>query len=673
MAIEKFHLLRFVVPKNEVNFFRNTLYEKGFLHLRNVSSLSKPVLPTPDEISWLEEDIRKASEVLSIFEAFHPDKKTFVENFIPKKPIFSQKEIQKVREKQVFQETYSEVVSLWNHLKKAKDDLVKMKQLHSQLLPFSSFSFSFSDCKEYHRTKVVFLQAEGRKLEDLEQFEFLRTHAVIVPVRTLHQKKEVLHGFIVIYPTSLQEKIRVYLHRAGFKEYPFHSFVHSPNQELDTLQQRIYQLTEDIQKWEDILEEYRKQLPHMLLWKDVSINKAIRAEGMKKFAQTNNVAYIEGYIPSDQSNVLVQSLEEEFPTIYIDIVNEPTNPPVKLKNHRFIQPFEFLVRMYGLPRFGLIDPTALVGIVFIVLFGVAFADGLYGLSMMLLCAYSMKKYWYDKGTVSFFQMFFWAGFFAFLFGAFTESWAGDLFTISYLPANSFFVNLKSFVGVMNPSESFIALMVGVIYIGAFLQCTAILMSFLQRWKEKQYAEAFFNNLSWILFIPSAVIVAGQFLSPGYYPVPLVQYSQWLCLLSLLMIFAGGMIQSRNNIFKGIIKGFLNMYGIQSSYGVATLLGDVLSYLRLAALMIATSSMAMSFNLIASMFKSIPYVGVFIMIFMILFLNVFNFLLNIIGSFVHPVRLLFYEMFGRFYEDGGVEYHSYSQKFSNVFVVKEAKR
>jgi V/A-type H+-transporting ATPase subunit I len=82
---------------------------------------------------------------------------------------------------------------------------------------------------------------------------------------------------------------------------------------------------------------------------------------------------------------------------------------------------------------------------------------------------------------------------------------------------------------------------------------------------------------------------------------------------------------------------------------------------------------MSFNLIAGMFKSIPLVGIFITAFMILFLNIFNFLLNIIGSFVHPVRLLFYEMFSRFYEDGGIEYQSYSQKFTNVFVVKEAKQ
>lgn len=673
MAIQKLHLLRFVVPKNLVSQFRNTLYEKGVFHLRDVSSLSQPLLPNYDEVSHIENDIHKATEILSLFDTFQPEKKAFIENFIPNKPIFSKSEISSIQEKQQFQEFHQKVVSIWNQRLSSLDAIEHMRTLRQQLIPFSLFTFSFSDFQQMQRTKIVFLQAEGRKLEDLEQFEFLRKNAVIVPVYATHHKKEKIHGFIIAYPSFQQEEIQVYLNRAGLKEFPFQTLNRSPQQELVELEQKIQKHTEDVSKWEQALLDFKKQLPNIYLWKDFSMNKIVRANGIKHFAQTNSVAYVEGYTPSEQSCDTVRSLENEYPMIYIEVEENPQKPPVKLKNHPFIQPFEFLIRMYGLPRFGVIDPTALVGLVFIVLFGIAFADGLYGISMMAICAYAIKKYWFDKGTVSFFKMFFWAGFFTFLFGALTESWAGDLFTSSYLPETSIFVKLKDFVGVMNPSESFIVLMVGVIYVGAFLQCIAIFMSFLQRCKEKQFAEAIFNNLSWILFIPSAVIVAGQFLSPGYYPSVLVLISQWICIGSLVLIFVGGFLQSRNNIFKGIVKGFLNMYGIKSSYGVATLLGDVLSYLRLAALMIATSSMAMSFNLIAGMFKSIPLVGIFITAFMILFLNIFNFLLNIIGSFVHPVRLLFYEMFSRFYEDGGIEYHSYSQKFTNVFVVKEAKQ
>ncbi len=59
--------------------------------------------------------------------------------------------------------------------------------------------------------------------------------------------------------------------------------------------------------------------------------------------------------------------------------------------------------MYGIPRYGVIDPTALIGFVFIVLFGIAFADGIYGLSLMAICAYSMKKHKHDIGTVHFFK------------------------------------------------------------------------------------------------------------------------------------------------------------------------------------------------------------------------------------------------------------------------------
>ena len=35
---------------------------------------------------------------------------------------------------------------------------------------------------------------------------------------------------------------------------------------------------------------------------------------------------------------------------------------------------------------------------------------------------------------------------------------------------------------------------------------------------------------------------------------------------------------------------------------------------------------------------------------------FNFLINILGGFVHSVRLVFVEFFGRFYESGGESFH-----------------
>jgi V/A-type H+-transporting ATPase subunit I len=52
-----------------------------------------------------------------------------------------------------------------------------------------------------------------------------------------------------------------------------------------------------------------------------------------------------------------------------------------------------------------------------------------------------------------------------------------------------------------------------------------------------------------------------------------------------------------------------------------------------------------------MLRDIPYVGMFLFIIMLLAGHLFNFLISALGAFVHSMRLLFVEFFGRFYEGG----------------------
>ena len=82
-------------------------------------------------------------------------------------------------------------------------------------------------------------------------------------------------------------------------------------------------------------------------------------------------------------------------------------------------------------------------------------------------------------------------------------------------------------------------------------------------------------------------------------------------------------------------------------GVTGYFGDILSYSRLMALMLAGSVIAQVFNTIAAIPGNI-------VVFLIISLvgNALNFALNLLGCFVHDLRLQCLEYFGKFYEDGG---------------------
>ena len=92
-------------------------------------------------------------------------------------------------------------------------------------------------------------------------------------------------------------------------------------------------------------------------------------------------------------------------------------------------------------------------------------------------------------------------------------------------------------------------------------------------------------------------------------------------------------------------------------------GDILSYCRLMALMLAGAVIAQVFNTLGAMTGNII---AFIVIFLLG--HALNFGLNIIGAFVHTSRLEYLEFFGKFYRDGGRAFSPLAMKTNYYDVI-----
>ncbi|HNT44648.1 MAG TPA: hypothetical protein PKN85_09305, partial [Syntrophorhabdaceae bacterium] len=86
-------------------------------------------------------------------------------------------------------------------------------------------------------------------------------------------------------------------------------------------------------------------------------------------------------------------------------------------------------------------------------------------------------------------------------------------------------------------------------------------------------------------------------------------------------------------------------------GITAFIGDVLSYCRLLALGLTTSIVGTTFNMLGGLLRDIPYVGLFCFILVVVAGHLFNFVISLLGAFVHSMRLIFVEFFGRFYDAG----------------------
>ncbi|MEG2355508.1 MAG: V-type ATP synthase subunit I, partial [Clostridia bacterium] len=113
---------------------------------------------------------------------------------------------------------------------------------------------------------------------------------------------------------------------------------------------------------------------------------------------------------------------------------------------------------------------------------------------------------------------------------------------------------------------------------------------------------------------------------------------------IILVTAGR--EKSKNPFKRLISGLGALYGITSW------VSDLLSYMRLFGMGLATGVIGMVINqLVGMVFASGP-IGIVLGSALFVGGHLFNAGINILGAYVHSCRLQYIEFFGKFYEDGG---------------------
>jgi V/A-type H+-transporting ATPase subunit I len=662
MAIEKLLKLQFVVNHSDLHKFRNELFHQGIIHLRNISSKLNAFKANPAEEQSLRSKLNKINYLLELSERYSPKKSSFIDNFIPNKPIIEADLYQEADHDDYLNLRYQQIKNQEDLISNQQERMTTIESQLKELKPYQDYLFRFDELAQGRHLAVIFIESRNYHREDL-----LRLYPSLFKLALIEDAPgtEKENSFILVAPQSSLEEINKILKRSELQVFSVSHLKGSPAELIRELESEKERIRLQIQETTSSLSALSSENARLLLFKDLNEGQLARIRGEQFFTSSRHVSAIEGFISANDFPKLQKWLHDHFPQIYYAEYPADDTAPIKFNNKVFFAPFEFLLRMFGLPRYGMIDPTPVVTLLFLILFGIAFGDVIYGLTLFALCQLISKKYAHDQGTVRFMRMFKYAGISSAFFGMLTSSWAGDLVS-TYTPKSSLIHKIHSSLGLINTSEHVMTLMVAIIYLGVFAQMTGVAMSMLQSIKEKKWIQAIFDQLSWLFFMPSITLVVGQFLVPGYYPAMLVFWAGRIVYLAVAMIFIGGFIKTRNPLV-GVFSGTLNFYGILSTYGVSALMADVLSYLRLLALAVATSSMAMSFNLVSFLFKDIPVIGPLLVVVVLLFSNMLNLLLSVLGSFVHPVRLLFYEVFSRFYQDGGIEFNAYGLHFKHVFV------
>ena len=361
--------------------------------------------------------------------------------------------------------------------------------------------------------------------------------------------------------------------------------------------------------------------------------KIALAEADEKLYGTASTVVMEGWIPEEKEQELIKVFDD-FGCAYETLtptVEEYPEVPVKLKNNKVTNGLNMVTEMYSLPAYGSLDPNPLMAPFFILFYGLMMADMGYGLLMVIAALVAMKKIKPRKGSLSFCQLLLWGGISTFVCGALTGGFFGDaLVKIGQILGKP--SGWGELPALFSPMTDSMMVLIGAMVLGLVHLNTGMVINFVKKTKRGQLADAIWEEGALWVTLVGIILFVLKIGNVSGVPVVLV--------IGLLMVFYGGS-RSAKGLGK-LLSIFTTLYNTATGW-----FGDILSYSRIMALMLAGSVIATVFNTIGAIANSF---WLFIPVFLIG--HALNFALNLLGCYVHDLRLQCLEYFGKFYEDGG---------------------
>ena len=379
------------------------------------------------------------------------------------------------------------------------------------------------------------------------------------------------------------------------------------------------------------------------------------------------VYHLEGWFPAGKEKIVRSFLEKNGISYAIRDPRPGDRTPILLANGFFSRLFEPVTRIFALPDYFELDPTPFFAPFFVIFFGLCLGDLGYGLLVCLPALFFIKSAEPLKRLLGALGIV--LGIAAALAGLFTNTFFGmEIFrdaggSSGFLTGGS----LAIFASYKDQGRLVFPVMALSLFIGFLQILLGILLRFLT--ELRGYGIRFaLPSLGRLFFLPGVMIIAlhGDVMNLGFNadfkigPLPLGRFVAWVPSEIGLALFASGIVlifffnNPEKSVFLRPILGVWEFYGF-----ITGLLGDLLSYIRLFALGLASGLLGGAFNLLALMaLPSTPSgpdffsPGIVLFILILVVGHGLNLGLSLLGSFVHPLRLTFVEFYKNMKFNGG---------------------
>lgn len=595
----------------------------------------------PEIMSELSECLIKVSRIKSALEIVDV-KETFVQNILnldlPEKVEVDRKDTKTlINETKEFLNKYGKGrIELDNLYHNSLEKINNLKNQRKVAEILSEAEAPLPLMRDTKNVKMHFGVVEIKSLEKLDNELRKETEGFVNLIVVEKDKK--LATILVLSLKEKSENVSMLLNKNKFIALTLPDVPAGKKNILEFIDEEIGNLENKVEDIKKKFLKYRKQFyKKVVVLRELLEIKEEKQKTIHQLVESKKSFFMHGWVETKKLQKITESLSKVTKKRVAINKIEPEKeeePPVKMKNPNWLKPFEMLTELYALPKYKDIDPTFIVGPIFVIFAGFMLTDFVYGLGLVLLGWFMLSKLVkYNEGLKGASVNILLMGIISMIFGVLTGSYLGDalkvlLEKLKIMTAAQYAATFVIWRDPLVDPLYFLIISMGVAIIHINI---GLIIGTIEGFRRKDYKNIITSKAVWFILQIAVLLFYLKMNLPAII---------LLVLVVIIIIYAEGPI--------GIL-------------GITGFMGDVISYSRLFALALSTAGIAMTVNLLTTLVLDIPYAGIVAAILIFIIGHLFSFLMNSLGSFVHGIRLQFVEFFGKFYEGGGDKFEPFTEK------------
>ena len=641
VKMDKFNLLSFDSDRESL---LNTLQDFNYVHFNDL--LLSPEddylteLSESEKLAKLDESLNKVNYAIDLIEDYNKD---LIEETKTKVNEMSLDEVNKKGSNFTFDLVYQKLRDLTGEREKLVSKRDNLKSKYEDLTPWKDVDVNLDSLYNSDRFFLETGLIPNKFYDDLQKAMVERSMDGSLVYKVSEKDG---NAYVVATSTlALEEEFNDLLREFAFSRVRVASddkvgiYLESISKEIEELDSKIKEV--DIK-----IKDFKKYLKDLYIYQAYIINCRRKEASSENFLKTRQMNIIEGYIPADKSNDFNEKLTEVLEDKYIlDLIpadKDDPNVPIILENNKLIEPYESVVETYALPKYSELDPTPLIAPFYTIFTGFMIGDLGYGLLGVIGILLALKLQLFPKDKEKILKLFLRISISACVFGFLFGSVFGGIIDVPF--------------GWIDTTTDINELITMSIIIGGISLFFALGVKGYMAVRDGHFDVLIFDTLTWYMAVGGAIALI---LTKN----PIAKYIM-IAGMVLIVLFAG---RKKKSWPVRIASGTYELYGITSW------IGDFVSFLRLMALVLSGGFVAYSVNLIVEMMVGKSIGGLIGGILVFVVFQLFNMFLSYLSAYVHSLRLIYVEMFNKFYEGGGIKFREMTEDTNNINIIKRGEK